>query len=581
MTAHDIVIRGGTIVDGTGGPTYVGDIAIDGEVIAAVGGDIGRGRREIDASGTIVAPGFVDLHTHYDGQAIWDSRLEPSTWHGVTTVVLGNCGVGFAPVAPHHRDQLIDLMEGVEELPTETLRAGLDWEWSSFPEYMDAVDRRGHDTDIATQIPHAALRLHVMDTRCLTGEAPTEEDLALTTQLVEEALYAGALGFSTSRTANHRSATGDTTPTLHAPQVELLAAAEGLRRAGRGVLQAISDFDDLDAEFELLQSMVRHSGRPLSMSILAKRSRPGQWRELLDRIERSNEEGLAILGQVSPRAIGALIGLELSMHPLEPNPVFREIAGLPLADQAAAMLQPGFRERLVEAAFAQRGELVLEGRSECDLTQVFELGDPPNYEPPPSESIAARASRSGCLPEDLLVERLAANGGTNVLYLPALNYVSGNLDDAREMLVHPYTVPGLSDGGAHMGHICDASFPTTLLAHWARDRERDQLDLSFVVRAQSARTAAALGLHDRGILAPGYRADLNVIDHEGLTLHHPEVRHDLPGGALRVVQRVDGYLHTFLRGVETQSGGEPTDELPGRLVRGAQPPPQPTAAGSP
>ncbi|HEX6870893.1 MAG TPA: amidohydrolase family protein, partial [Micromonosporaceae bacterium] len=507
------------------------------------------------------------------GQATWESSLVPSAWHGVTTAVMGNCGVGFAPARPEDHDRLIWLMEGVEELPLETLHAGLDWSWRTFPEFLDALERRPHDVNIATQVPHAALRVYAMGERAINRELPTSDDLAMMTDLVEEAVRAGALGFSTSRTVNHRSATGEATPSLGAPREELVAIAAGLGRAGAGVMQVISDFDDLDEEFSIFRDMVRTAGRPLSLSVLAKRSRPQQWRQILDEISRANRDGLPMLGQVSVRAIGVLLGLELSLHPLQINPVFAEIEHLPLAQRAAAMRDPAFRERLVAAAVQQRGHKVLDNRAECDLAEVYELGEPPNYEPDPSDSILARAQRQGRLPEDLLVERMTENGGRAILYMPGLNYVSGNLDDVREMLTHPHTVPGLSDGGAHVGHICDASFPTSLLTYWCRDRERDRLDLPFIVQAQAARTAAAVGLHDRGVLAPGYRADLNIVDLDAMVLHHPEVHYDLPAGARRILQRAEGYQHTIVNGEETFRGGEPTGAYPGEMIRGARPAP--------
>ena len=563
MAEHDVVVRGGTVVDGTGAPPRTADVAVRDGLVVDVGTVPGRGRREVDADGALVAPGFVDIHTHYDGQATWDSTLAPSSWHGVTTVVVGNCGVGFAPVRPGDRQRLIELMEGVEDIPGAALHEGLSWEWQSFAEYLDAIERRPHDIDLATQVPHGALRLHVMGERGAQREPATPEEIAEMADHARAAVEAGALGFTTSRTLNHRTSRGEPTPTLTAAADELVGIAEGLGAAGKGVLQVVSDFVDADTEFAMLRRMVEASGRPLSISLAQHPAVPDNWRRLLDRITEANADGLRMRAQVAARAVGLLFGLQCSMHPLQRNPVWQELAPLPVAQQARAMADPSFKARVLAAGDG--------GKQRYD--RVYELGDPPDYEPDPSTSLAARAAREGREPLDLVYDLLAADDGRAFLYLPFLNYAEGNLDAVGEMLAHPHTVPGLSDGGAHVGTICDGSFPTTLLAHWARDRDRGRLELAFLVQRQCRDTARTVGLLDRGVLAPGYRADLNVIDLDGLALHRPEMHYDLPAQGKRLLQRADGYSHTFVAGVETYADGEPTGALPGKLIRGAQPAP--------
>jgi N-acyl-D-aspartate/D-glutamate deacylase len=570
---HDLVIRGGTVVDGTGAAPRTADIAVDGGVITAVEHGAGTGAREIDADGLLVMPGFVDIHCHYDGQATWDSRMIPSSWHGVTTVVVGNCGVGFAPVHDVDHERLIQLMEGVEDIPGTVLHEGIDWQWRSFPEFLDAVDGRPFDVDVALQVPHGALRLNVMGERGAAREAATADDIAQMARLAAEGIEAGALGFTTSRTMNHRTSTGEFTPTLTAEADELVGIAEAIGRTGRGVLQAVSDFADVDAEFALFRRMAEASGRPMSFSLA--QSPVSDWRRQLDLLTEANAAGVPMRGQTAPRPVGLLLGLQCTLHPLLGNPVFREITDVPLAEQVAMIGEPAFRTRLLEAH--RSGGRILLG-----FDRMYELGDPPDYEPDPSTSIAARAERDGRDPLDLACDLLVADHGHAFLYVPFLNYLDGNLDAVGEMLAHPHTVVGLADGGAHVGTICDASFPTTLLTLWGRDRDRGRLPLPFLVQRHTRDTAATVGLLDRGVLAPGYRADLNVIDFERLTAHRPEIRFDLPAGGKRLVQAADGYVATIAKGEVTYEAGAATDALPGRLVRGRQSAPTgagPTAGG--
>ena len=570
MAAHDLVVRGGVVIDGNGGPARTADIAVDGDRITEVGRVSGSGRREIDADGAVVAPGFVDIHTHYDGQATWESRLQPSSWHGVTTVVMGNCGVGFAPALPEHHDRLIELMEGVEDIPGIALHEGLAWNWLDFDQYLDALDALPHDVDFATQVPHAALRVHAMGQRAAAHEEATAEEIELMAALAKAAVQAGALGFSTSRTLNHKSIGGELTPSYAAGADELVAIATAIGETGTGVLQLVSDFPEPVEEFALLRRMVAESGRPLSVTLLQFPHDIELHRRILRMLEQAWADGLPIRGQVAARSVGLILGLANTLNPFMTNPVWQRISHLPAAEQAVRMADPTLRSEILAAHTREKDRSRLGGNFIQRYQLMYELTDPPDYEPPTSESIAARAARAGIDPVELAYDILADGG---MLYLTSMNYADGNLDDVHEMLVHPHTVPGLSDGGAHVGTICDGSFPTTLIQHWTRDRAGAKLELPFVVSRQSRDTARAVGLRDRGVLEPGYRADLNVIDVDGMRLHRPEVRHDLPAGGRRMVQRADGYLHTVVAGQETYTDGHPTDALPGRLIRGPQPAP--------
>ena len=566
---HDLVLRAGTIVDGSGGEPYVGDLAVDGERVAAIGRVHDRGRREIDADGLLVLPGFVDVHTHYDGQVTWDPHLTPSSKLGVTTVVMGNCGVGFAPAAPDRHDWLIGLMEGVEDIPGTALAEGLTWGWESFGEYLDVVERLPHAIDLATQVPHGALRAYVMGERGADHEeVPTAEETERMYRLVREAIGAGALGFSSSRTRNHRTREGSFTPSLTAGADELLAVARALRDSGAGVLQFVADFREPDAELALLRSLAECSGRPLSVSLTQVDLWPERWRDLLEGIERANAEGVTMTAQVAARPVGLLLGLEGTLHPFIRRPTYRRLAGLSLPERVAALRRPEVRRAILEEQPEGRGMFGFTG---VRYEKLFALGDPPDYEPPPEASVAAAAARVGQDPEELAYDLLLEQDGRALLYYPALNYSDGDLEPAREMLLHPHTVPGLGDGGAHCGVICDASFPAFLLTHWARDRSRgERLPLPWLVKAQTRDTAALVGLGDRGLLAPGKKADVNLIDFEGLCLRPPHLVHDLPAGGRRLVQEAEGFVATVVSGQVVYEDGEPTGALPGRLVRGAR-----------
>jgi len=562
MTTHDLVVRAGTVVDGDGGPPRTADVAIDGDRVVEVGRVSGTGRQEISADGALVTPGFVDIHTHYDGQATWESRLQPSSWHGVTTVVMGNCGVGFAPVHAGDRDRLVELMEGVEDIPGVALHEGLTWEWSSFAEYLDVLAARSYDIDLAAQLPHAALRVHAMGERAAARAEATAEEIAVMARLAKEAVQAGAIGFSTSRTLNHKSIDGELTPSYDAGSDELVAIAAAIGETGRGVLQLVTDFDDPKADVALMRAMAAASGRPLSVSAIHMPVAPERIFEVLDLMQEAVDDGLTLRGQVGPRPIGMLLGLENTLNPFMTNPVWRTVAGLPVAEQRARMADPDFRARVLAAQTGEKVDGRIGGRMITRYEIMYALADPPVYELPASASIAARAAAVGLTGDELAYDVIARGA---MLYLTAANR---DFDALHELLVHPLTVPGLSDGGAHVGTICDGSFPTSLLQHWVRDRAGARLDLAYAVQQQSRDTARAVGLTDRGVLAPGMRADLNVIDLDRLTLHLPEVRYDLPAGGRRLVQQAEGYRHTVVAGQETYRDGEATDALPGRLVRG-------------
>ncbi|HEY0988447.1 MAG TPA: amidohydrolase family protein [Kofleriaceae bacterium] len=565
----DLVLRNGTVIDGSGGEPFRGDVAVAGGVITEVGAVGAIGREEIDARGLLVTPGFVDIHTHYDGQVTWDSRVTPSSLHGVTTAVMGNCGVGFAPVQAAHHDMLIELMEGVEDIPGAALHEGLPWSWSSFPEYLDAIERMPHDIDVCAQVPHGALRVYVMGERGARRDAATADEIAQMSRLVEQALAAGALGFTSSRTVQHRTSKGEPTPTLTAAEDELRGIAAGLRRSAAGVIEMISDFEDLDREFDLFCRMVEDAGRPMTISLAQRDNAPDNWKVLLARIEGAAARGLPMKGQVAVRPIGVLLGLECSLHPFVACPSYRAIAKLPLADRVREMRDPQLRQRILgETAQSSNSTVRYIARS---YQKLYRLGDPPDYEPDPESSVAAQARRAGRSPGELAYDWLLEADGREILYFPLHNYTEHSLDAVRAMMTHKDTVSGLGDGGAHVGTICDASFPTHALTHWGRDRARGRLELPWLIKRQTSETAAAVGLLDRGLVRPGMKADLNVIDFARLRMRRPHIVYDLPANGRRLMQKADGYVATVVSGVVTYREGEPTGALPGVLVRGAQP----------
>jgi N-acyl-D-aspartate/D-glutamate deacylase len=576
MGQVDIVIRGGVVVDGTGAEPRRADVAIDGGRIVAVGEVAASGREEIDAQGLMVTPGWVDIHTHYDGQMTWEAHMKPSSALGATTIVAGNCGVGFAPARPADRDTLIRLMEGVEDIPGSALHEGLSWRWESFAEYLDAVEAQPHDIDVAVQVPHGALRVYVMGERGAKREAASPSEIEEMRGLVRDAVKAGAIGFSTTRTMIHRTADGDLTPTLGAARAEMEGIARGLRDAGAGVIQVASDFADIDEEFALMRDLTQVSGQMLSFSLVQADQVPDRWRELLSRLEDAVADGINMKAQVAGRPVGLMLGLQGSVHPFISRPSFQAIIDKPLAEKVAAMRDPAFRARLIAEAPMKGHPFInsLAGASH----KMFELGDPPNYEPDPADSIAAKAKALGVNPDELIYDAMLGDEGRAFLYFPLANYVEGSLDNVRTMLDHPDTLSGLSDGGAHVGAICDVSLPTYMLTHWCRDRSRDKLDLAQVIRGQTKDTAEAVGLLDRGVIAPGYRADVNVIDFSGLRLKPPYMVYDLPTGARRLMQEAEGYVATIKSGEVIYRNGQPTGALPGKLLRGRAPAPSATAA---
>ncbi len=580
----DVKISGGTVVDGTGAAPFRSDVGVFGGRIVAIGDLSGQGATdELDATGSIVTPGFVDLHTHYDGQVTWDPTLTPSSLHGVTTAVMGNCGVGFAPVHTADRAALIALMEGVEDIPGSALAQGIRWAWEGFPGYLDALAATPRTIDVAAQVPHDALRMFVMRERAVAQEEATDADIAAMRAALREALEAGAIGFSTGRTDNHRSASGAATPASEATVRELTGLADAFAGLGHGVLQAVSDFDmargpdPFDGEFDVIEAMARAAhGHPTSLSLMQRDGDPTQWTRILARAEVAAADGVPMHVQVAPRGIGVLIGLTATFHPFMGKPSYLAIAGLPLVERVAAMRDAALRERILSEpsqALAGDGSAIppLVDRLLAIIDQVafkiFRLGDVPDYEPGVADSIGAKARATGRAPLSVLYDALLEKEGAELLYFPIFNYQAFNLDAVGQMMNHPLALPGLSDGGAHVGTICDASFPTYLLSHWARDREAGRWSVQRAVHFLTGRPAAFLGLRDRGLLHVGLRADVNVIDHAALQLHRPRMVQDLPGGGQRLLQDATGYRATFVNGVAIARDGRLTGALPGGLLR--------------
>jgi len=565
---HDLVIRGGTLVDGTGAPARTGDLAIDGDRIAEVGGRAGAARREIDATGLLVTPGWVDIHTHYDGQVTWDPYLTPSSWHGVTTVVMGNCGVGFAPALPDRHQWLIGLMEGVEDIPGTALAEGIRWEWETFPEYLDAVARMRRAIDVAAQVPHGAVRAYVMGERGARNEKASAEDVAAMARIVREAIAAGALGFSTSRTLLHRAIDGEPVPGTFAGEDELLGIGRAL--GARAVFELASDLAPEGAELAWMEKVSGETGCHVTFACLQNDFDPEQWRRLLRGVDEATARGARVVPQVAGRPTGLLLGLESTFHPFSDHPTYRdELARLPLAERVRRMRDSALRARLL--ADQPDARVPIGAYIAQSFHKLFPLGDPPDYEPAPERSVKAIAEREGRSAYEVAYDLLLERDGHALLYFPLLNYAQGDFEPIREMLLHPQAVLGLSDGGAHCGIICDASMPTYMLTHWARDRRRgERLPLESVVRLQTRNTARLFGLDDRGALAPGLKADVNLIDFENLQLSPPETVFDLPARGRRLVQRSTGYAATIASGEVIFEKGEPTGALPGRLIRGPQ-----------
>lgn len=570
MTRFDTVIRGGTVVDGTGAAPFVADLAIVGDRIVAIGQGLGAGTVEIDATDRLVTPGFVDIHTHYDGQVTWDNRLAPSSYHGVTTAVIGNCGVGFAPCHADaaSRDAMVRLMEGVEDIPHPVLTEGLPWVWETFPQYMDFLASRRYDMDITAYVPHAPLRVYVMGERGANREPATADDIAEMCRLLEQALDRGALGIATSRSLFHRSSDGKAIPTYQAAQAELMAFARVLRAKGKGVFQIVEDLHMPGANLDAMRELARESGRPLTFSIGTGNTAPYGYPRLLDELTAANAEGLVMKGQLMPRGIGMILGFELTLNPFYTTATFVGLAALPLAERMVQLRRPDVRAAILSEPVDPDPALVL-GRAVRDFEHMFLLGDDPDYEQPPERSIAGRARAAGISPEELAYDVMTEGESGGKLYLAMANYADGSLDAVGEILSHPDVVLGLGDGGAHVGTICDASYSTFALCHWTRDRPRGRKTIADMVHRMTQATAQLIGLNDRGVLAAGMRADINVIDLDRLALGSPQVCHDLPAGGRRLIQKATGYDVTMVAGEVVTRHGEPTGALPGRLIRAA------------
>ena len=567
MAEFDLVIRGGTIVDGSGGERFTGDVAVSGGWIVATGLVEGRGREEIDASGLLVTPGFVDIHTHYDGQSIWSDRLNPSSDHGVTTVVIGNCGIGFAPCRPSDRQDLIELMEGVEDIPGAVTSAGLTWDWETFPDFMDALDRRARDIDIGVLVPHSPIRVYVMGKRGIAREPATAQDRADMCRLLREGLEAGALGLGTSKLAAHRTSKGELIPSYASDETELTELAGELGKAGRGVFQMVTDigYTTYEEQVPLLTSIAAAAGRPLTYT----HPQSKDWRRGIQLLDEANRKpGVDIKAQLLPRPVGMMLGLSVSAHPFCTTATFLALRDRPLDEIVAEMRKPEVRAAmLAETAGEPTNPLVGFSRR---FDRLFTIGAAVDYEPPFEQSIAGLAAAQGRTSEEVAYDELLKDDGKALLLLGIGNYEDCNLDWMEEMFASDNVVLGLGDGGAHYGMICDASYSTFSLTHWTRDRAHGRLSVESMVHRLSRQTALLVGLEDRGLIAPGYRAHLNVIDYDRLALHKPEVIHDLPAGGRRLSQFADGYVATIAHGKIIARGGQPTSERPGKLVRGAQ-----------
>ena len=580
---YDLLIQRAHIIDGSGHPGYTGDIGVVGDKLVAVGHAPDAARRTLDGEGLVCTPGFVDIHTHYDGQATWDPEMMPSSIHGVTTAVMGNCGVGFAPVRTADRTKLIELMEGVEDIPGSVLAEGIDWQWQSSAEYLDALGRMPRTIDVAAQVPHDALRMWAMGERAVAGEVASEADIAAMRGELRQALQAGAVGFSTGRTDNHRTKQGQPTPAAEATAHELAGIAGAFAGLNHGVLMAVSDYDmdagpdQFDREFDVVQAMAAAApGHKTSLSVSQRDLEPDQWRRIFARAEAAVAQGLNIRLQVAPRGIGVLLGYEATFHPFIGFPSYKKIAHLPLADRVAALRDPDFRAQMLTE---KNDKVAGDGSSIPPLAdrmlamldrlafKLFRLGRVPNYEPTMAESLGVQAKMRGVSALEEIYDAMLQDDGRALLYFPIYNYQAFNLEAVREMITHPLALPGLSDGGAHAGTICDASFSTFLLTHWTRDRPTGRIALERAVQMLASDTARHMGFADRGLLQTGLRADLNLIDMAKLGLERPQLVADLPAGGRRLLQRATGYRATVVAGQVIAENGELTGNRPGSVVR--------------
>jgi len=567
---YDTVIRGGTIIDGSGEPGYTGDVALTDGKIAQVGGKIGPGKREIEANGLLVTPGWVDVHTHYDGQAMWDSELAPSSWHGVSTVLFGNCGVGFAPVRTADHSALIGMMESIEEIPGIALADGLKWNWETFPEYLDALEQKPRAIDIAAQIPHHPLRVYVMGERAVRREKATADDIRQMRDAVRQGLEAGAFGFTTSRTNSHKTPAGDMVPGRYSEVEELLGIGTAFNGLRHGAFGVNSDFDDEAEELKWMTKFGQESGRPVWFLLTDRPTDLVRWRRLMDGVHKARAQGAQVTAQIAGRPVGVLLGIDTALNPFSIRPSYQGLLQLPVTERIKRMRDPAFRAQVLsEAPSAELLNRLSQFRQRITngWNRMFPMADPPNYEPEEKDSIAALAARSNHSPDEVAYDYLAG-GAERFLFYPIVGYNEDNLDVIHEMLSDQTSILGLSDGGAHCSSIVDASVPSWMLIHWARDRSRGpKLPLEMLVRRQTNDTARFFGFHDRGLLKAGMKADINVIVYERLRLHIPEIRYDLPMNGRRLVQRVDGYKHTFVSGVSTFEDGNYTGATAGRLVR--------------
>jgi N-acyl-D-amino-acid deacylase len=578
---HDLVIRGGTLVDGSGNPRFVADVSVDGSHITAIGPNLGAGREEIDATGKIVAPGWVDIHTHYDGQATWDSEMAPSSWHGVTTVVMGNCGVGFAPAKPDRHSWLIGLMEGVEDIPGTALAEGMTWNWESFPEYLDELQKMPRTMDVGTHVPHGAVRAYVLADREQPGVVPTDEEVAEMSRIVEEGMRAGALGFSTSRTVLHKSVEGELVPGTNATADELIQIGRALGRVGYGVFEMASDLRREWNEFQWMGQLSRETGLPVTFAALQSIAKELTLDEQISAMRAENDNGANIVAQIALRGNGIIMAWQGTIHPFLFRPAWAEIADLSWEAKLARLKDPVFKARIISepSVLDESSDVVGVYRVIAGGWFVqFEMDADFNYEPTPSESILARASAAGIDPAEYAYDLLMQDDGRGFIYFPILNYADGNLDFLESLQAASDTVNSLSDGGAHCGTICDAASPTFMLQHWVRDRAKGRISLEQAVKRQCHDTAALYGLHDRGLLAPGYLADINIIDLERVKLGKPWLAFDLPAGGKRLLQKAEGYECTIKSGQVTFRQGQYLGVHPGGLIRGPQSAPMALAA---